>query len=227
MMPKLPPTPIDVASILQKIAGYKGLPFPGAYVPWLAGPGAGVDNGGDYQSPKRNKERNIYSIKGTNIGKEDEARQKLSSKGTAIYKIGEKGTYYFMPVTFLVNEKEYDIDCAMVSIVSKKTLITTSLVGRKGSVKELINIDDYQISIVGAVIGYDNIWPEGKLDDINELYNLNQAVELRCALTDVFLSAGDKVVITDLNIPQMPQTEHVQVIELKCITDRPQELIIE
>lgn len=212
MTPKLPPTPIDVASILQKIAGYKGLPFPGAFIPWLAGPGAGVDKGENYQSTEYD---------------EAEPRYELSSKGTAIYKIGEKGTYYFMPVTFLANEKEYDIDCAMVSIVSKKTMITTSLVGRKGSVKELINIDDYQISIVGAVIGYDNIWPEGKLDDINELYNLNQAVELRCALTDVFLSAGDKVVITDLSIPQMPQTEHVQVIELKCITDRPQELIIE
>lgn len=77
MTPKLPPTPIDVASILQKIAGYKGLPFPGVFVPWLGGSGASVDKGGDYK---------------------DGTRQKLSSKGTAIYKIGEKGTYYFMPV---------------------------------------------------------------------------------------------------------------------------------
>lgn len=200
---------IDVVNILQKIVGYKGLPFPGTWIPSLAGPGAGIDTGGEY-----NVENGpTYSL--------------YSNKGTAIYKQDLQGRIYFMPVTFLADGKEYEMDCAAVSITGKKSIIETPLVGRKGSVKELISIDDYQISIIGAIIGFDTVWPEEKLDAINELYNINKAIELRCALTDVFLSTQDKVVITDINIPQMPQTEHVQIIELKCVTDREFELIIE
>lgn len=201
---------VDVADLLQKIVGYKGLPFPGAWIPWLAGKGAGIDNGGDYESIDTAEPENEYS-----------------SKGTALYKRDMQGNYYFMPVTFIAAGKEYDIDCALVSITGKKNIVETPLVGRKGSVKELISLEDYQISITGAVIGYDNLWPEQKLDEINELYAINEAVELRCALTAVFLAAGDKVVITSLSIPAMPQVEHVQVIELQCVTDQALELIME
>lgn len=203
---------IDMLDLLQKTVGYKGLPFPGVWIPSLAGPGAGIDTGGDYEIAE-------YET--------FEPQNEYSNKGTALYKRDWQGNYYFMPVTFLSNGKEYEIDCAMVSITGKKNIIETPLVGRKGSVKELVSIDDYLISIYGIVVGYDMAWPEEKLDEINELYNINQAVELRCALTDVFLSAEDKVVITDLSIPQIPNTEHAQVVEIKCVTDRAFELIME
>ena len=195
----------DIVDVLENIVGYKGLPYPGVWFPRKSGGGyIGED---------------FALIDG-------EAPLKThSNKGTAIYKKDLLGNYYFMPVTFIHKGMEYEIDCALVNITGKKNIIETALVGRKGTIKELISIQDYQISITGAVIG-DGEWSEDGLDKINELYNINEAIELRCALTDVFLTEGDKVVITDLSIPQMQGVEYVQVVEIKCVSDRALELII-
>ncbi|MEG0499905.1 MAG: DUF6046 domain-containing protein, partial [Rikenellaceae bacterium] len=40
----------------------------------------------------------------------------------------------------------YEIPNAIISCTGKKTIVETPMVGRKGAVKELINVDDYEIS---------------------------------------------------------------------------------
>lgn len=196
----------DVLQILESIVGYKGLPFPGVWFPKK-----GRD---DYQGEDFEPEETAEPLK------------TQSNKGTTLYKKDALGNYYFMPVTFIHQGKEYEIPCALISFTGRKNIIETPLVGRQGSVKELISMEDYQISITGIVFGENQVWPEEQLDAINELYNINEAIELKCALTDVFLSENDKVVIQELNLPQTGQTEHVQVVEIKCVTDRAFELIM-
>lgn len=196
----------DVLQILESIVGYKGLPFPGVWFP--------------------KKGRDDYQGEDFELEETAEPLKTQSNKGTTLYKKDALGNYYFMPVTFIHQGKEYEIPCALISITGRKNIIETSLVGRQGSVKELISLEDYQISITGAVFGENQVWPEEQLDAINELYNINEAIELKCALTDVFLSENDKVVIQELNLPQAGQTEHVQVVEIKCVTDRAFELIM-
>lgn len=196
----------DVLQILESIVGYKGLPFPGVWFPKK-----GRD---DYQGEDFEPEETSEPLK------------TQSNKGTTLYKKDAQGNYYFMPVTFIHQGKEYEIPCALISFTDRKNIIETPLVGRQGSVKELISLEDYQISITGVVFGENQVWPEEQLDAINELYNINEAIELKCALTDVFLSENDKVVIQELNLPPTGQTEHVQVVEIKCVTDRAFELIM-
>lgn len=196
----------DVLQILESIVGYKGLPFPGVWFP--------------------KKGRDDYQGEDFELEETAEPLKTQSNKGTTLYKKDALGNYYFMPVTFIHQGKEYEIPCALISITGRKNIIETPLVGRQGSVKELISLEDYQISITGAVFGENQVWPEEQLDAINELYNINEAIELKCALTDVFLSENDKVVIQELNLPPAGQTEHVQVVEIKCVTDRAFELIM-
>lgn len=201
---------INPIEILQSAVGYKGLPFPGA---WVQGK---FDRGG-------------YTGDDYEIEVEPEHMKEYSNKGTALYKKDLQGNYYYLPVVFIHKGTEYEIDCAMVSITGKKNIVSTQMIGRKGTVKELINEDDYQISITGIVIGENQQFPEEKLDKIKELYSINEAIELKCALTDIFLSEEnqmcDKVVITDISFPQSQQTEYTQIIEMQCITDRAFELI--
>lgn len=194
----------DVLQILESIAGYKGLPFPGVWFP--------------------KKGRDDYQGEDFELEETAEPLKTQSNKGTTLYKKDAQGNYYFMPVTFIHQGKEYEIPCALISFTGRKNIIETPLVGRQGSVKELISLEDYQISITGAVFGENQVWPEEQLDAINELYNINEAIELKCALTDVFLSENDKVVIQELNLPPAGQTEHVQIVEIKCVTDRAFEL---
>lgn len=196
----------DVLQILESIVGYKGLPFPGVWFP--------------------KKGRDDYQGEDFELEETAEPLKTQSNKGTTLYKKDAQGNYYFMPVTFIHQGKEYEIPCALISFTDRKNIIETPLVGRQGSVKELISLEDYQISITGVVFGENQVWPEEQLDAINELYNINEAIELKCALTDVFLSENDKVVIQELNLPPTGQTEHVQVVEIKCVTDRAFELIM-
>ena len=198
----------NILQLLEDVVGYKGLPFPGAWFPRQETPGSYTGN--DF-----NGIENANTPVKTN-----------SNKGTTLYKKDLQGNYYFMPVVFVHAGKEHEIDCALVSITGRKNIIETPLVGRKGSVKELINLDDYQVNITGCLLGH-GAWPEERLEEINELYNVNEAIELKCALTDIFFSETDRVVIQELNIPAMNQVEEVQVIEIKCVTDRAFELIID
>ena len=98
------------------------------------------------------------------------------------------------------------------------------MVGRKGSVKELISLDDYEISILGVALSDD--FPEAPLTELNELYNINESVILKCALTDIFLEEDDRVVIRSMDISDMKGTETVQIFKMELVTDRSFELII-
>ena len=60
-----------------------------------------------------------------------------------------------------------------------------------------------------------------------ELYNVNEAVELKSVLTDLLFDENDKVVITDMSFPETPGVEDEQEVEIECVTDKPFELTIE
>ena len=130
-----------------------------------------------------------------------------------------------MPVVLEHKGKEYEIPNSVISFTGKKNIVETAMVGRKGSVKELINIDDYEISIQGVVQSDD--FPEAELVELNELYNINESVILKCALTNVFLEEDDKVVIKGLDVSDMKGTDSFVIIKMSLITDRNFELIIE
>ena len=58
----------------------------------------------------------------------------LADNGTALRKKDLMGGYYFMPVTFSANGKNYEIDCAMVRLRLKKNVVQTPLSGQGGTV---------------------------------------------------------------------------------------------
>jgi len=202
MIPKF-----DIEKILLSYIGYKGLPYPGAFFGML--------------KSKTGKQPEYEGVT------QRKPLQEFTNKGTRLYKKDHLGRWCFMPVTFIVDGKEYEIPTAVLNITGKKTIIETPMVGRKGSVKELINIDDYKVSIAGYIQSTDGSYPEDMITEIKELFNINQSVELVSALTDLIFDDGDKVVITDIAFPSTPGVEDGQIIKIECVTDKPFELIID
>lgn len=190
----------NIKDILQSVVGYKGLPFPGAYFPEYPGKYQGDDMSlnMDYYQPK------TYSDLGSILRKKD-----------------AHGRWYFMPV--ILNGIE--IPHAVISVIGKKTIIETPMVGRKGTVKELISLDDYEINIAGVCL--DSDWPEEQIQQLRDLFNINESIPLECALTDIFLEEEDLVVIKNIDFPAMKGFETVQVFTMNLVTDRSFELIIE
>lgn len=199
----------DIPHLLESIAGYKGLPFPAALL-GRTNTKTGSASGQSYQ---------VDAAPG---------RQTYADNGALLRRYDLMGGYYFMPVSFVAEGKEYEIDCALVSIQLKKTVVETPLVGRRGTVKELINLEDLKISVTGCLISEEKgIWPEGRINDLWNLFQLNDAVSIKCALTDCFFNDEDKVVITDLSFPSPNQVEDVVPVSIQCVSDQVFELKID
>lgn len=148
----------------------------------------------------------------------------LADNGTVLRKKDLMGGYYFMPVTFSANGKSYEIDCAMVRLQLKKNVVQTPLSGQGGTVKEMVGTQDLAVSVTGCLTGERGKWPEDKVNGLRQLFAVNDSVSLKCALTDCFFDADDKVVITDMHFPQGGQVEDVVPVSIECVQDRVFEL---
>lgn len=148
-----------------------------------------------------------------------------SNLGSTLRKRDANGRWYFMPVVLVYKGKEYEMPNSLISIRGKKHIVSTPMVGRKGTIKELISMEDYEIRIQGVALDTD--WPDDQLAAIKEIYTVNESVQLKCALTDIFLDEEDMVVITSIDIPEMKGVEHAQTYSLNLETDRSFELIME
>lgn len=108
-----------------------------------------------------------------------------------------------------------------IYIFGRKNVVETSLVGstRRGTVKELIGVDDYSITIRGIAINYDDnkVYPEDQVKAIHDLYLQNESLEIQCGLTS--LLGIYRVVIKHIALPEMIGIQHAQAYELQCVSD--------
>jgi hypothetical protein len=129
------------------------------------------------------------------------------------------GGFYFLPAYFdLQNGNSYTIPFPIIRVQSQKRIVETPLTERKGAVVELINQESWKIYIKGFIVSKDGTYPEKDILQMKEVYEANAALRLRCALTDLFLTADDRVVITDLNFPEVKGVEHVKPFEMGMIS---------
>jgi len=144
------------------------------------------------------------------------------------------GREIFMPVTFkdvhIGTKKDLLLPYCWVSFQANKRIVETPLTDRRGTVNELISVDDYKISIKGFVIGYDGSYPEDDIKELETLFNRNEALTLDCPMTDIFLlsenhtQGADKVIILDLKINEAQGNQHVRGFEMSLKTDQILEL---
>lgn len=163
--------------------------------------------------------------------KKAEDRIERSELGTAYYQADDMQREHFMPVTLgdvltagsgflgLTAGTGLLLPFAVVSITPRKIIVSTPMVERKGSVHEIISIDDYSINIKGLFIGKDNNYPEKYVTMLERLFQENKSIPIKCAKTDIFLKGEDKVVIKDISLPATPGVQHVQPFEINCVSD--------
>ncbi|KAA2244569.1 hypothetical protein F0L74_00915 [Chitinophaga agrisoli] len=121
---------------------------------------------------------------------------------------------------------EVNLPNPVIKVTNKKTIVESVLVGRIGTVKELIGQEDYKINIKGIIIIENNSYPEAEITAIHELYSKNTNLTISSALTDIFLTDNNSVVITDISWPEMAGIQNVKTFEMNLVSDRAFELII-
>ena len=99
------------------------------------------------------------------------------------------------------------------------------MVERGGSVIEEIGLGPWEIEIKGFLIDGNNEFPDDQLISLYQLYVANQVtntivtVQLKCAISDIFLGANPNVVITEIEIPPKAKVIGVRDFSMKMIQD--------
>jgi hypothetical protein len=145
-----------------------------------------------------------------------------SFRGKPLYKLSDIGSWIFMPCYL----NGYELPNAFINISGQKTIVETPMTDFEGTVKEIINNQDYNIKLIFTAINNDGSYPEEWLYTVRELYKLKQILTLDCAVSDAFIQAKDNVVITSLNVAEMQGIENAQVFELNLKSDTYMELEI-
>lgn len=155
----------------------------------------------------------------------DKAKGLYTPDGAPLRKAGADGRWYFMPVWL----DDVEIPHAVVSMTGQKTIVETPLIGRQGTVKELISMQDYTISIAGVLVGDD--YPADAVKALTVLYKRAESVEIVSALTDSVLGQKDvnnphMVVLTNITWSEVGAVENMQAFRLTAKTDRPFNLYV-
>ncbi len=154
---------------------------------------------------------------GASAGQKDNAQL-----GERFWSTNLLGRPVFMPVKI----NDIELPNPVITITGSKTIVETVVPGNEGSIKELISTNDYDINVVCFALASDDLWPEQQVQQLAELFKVNAAVTLKCALADYFIQPKDNAVILGINVPST-QSENVQVIEFSLKSNRYYELILE
>jgi hypothetical protein len=179
-------------------------------------------------------------------------RKEQGAGGSPYYANDALGTEYYMPVTLTYPDmssrqetppgvtatnnnsfsvhKKWNLPYPIISIESKKTIVETALTERRGTVKELIAIKDYEITIKGFLIAPTHEFPEQDVTTLRTIYEQNTAISIQCPLTDIFLlrpdrSGSDQVVISELKFHAIIGIKNIRPYELKMLSDEPFNLL--
>lgn len=202
----------DPVGFLLDVVSHKGAYYPGMHIEWM-----------------RRNGRNGYPDTTLTYDKMPVAPviRTETAGGTPIRKKDVFGRWYFMPVWVRSSLGELEFPCAVISVAGKKRIVETSLVGRRGTVNELVSVDSYEVEISAALIGENDNYPEGLVKQMRDLYELNESVELVSALTDLVFEKDDRIIFKSIDFPAVGAVENVQVVKMTAQTDAAVELILE
>lgn len=138
------------------------------------------------------------------------------------------GREFYMPVVLQYVDgqetKTISLPNPVVSFQSRKRVVETPLTHRDGTVKELISIEGYQITVRGYLIGAKDEFPEADLTALVDLHRQKASVEIQNVITDILLKKNDKkaeVVIMELRVPERRGVKGVREYELLLVNDEP------
>lgn len=168
-----------------------------------------------FAMPTTSNEQAAISYSGLNVA------DRLQAKVQSVL-----GTPIFEQITLKDGAKEYTMpDWPLIDIAFTKNIIKTPLKGFNGSVKEFINIDDYQIQIRGILINYANDeYPYDMLAELQNMCTINKELQVTSPVLN--LLDVHNLVITDVRYPEVEGYNHIQPFVLQALSDEPVELII-
>lgn len=201
---------VDLKKIFKETWGYVGLPFPEIVLNGIL---------------MKNKTQDFEEFRFNLLEK-----KQTNKLGVPYYSQNSLDREIYMPIWLSESDKsatEYLLPNTVMSISSKKEIVTTKLVNRDGSFKEEISMDDWEIDVKGVLVSSGSNFPEEEYAKLNEWYKKRTKFNILNARTAFCLADNEKVVITSLRFSEMRGFENVQPYELKLTSDIEFSLYVE
>lgn len=133
------------------------------------------------------------------------------------------GTPVYEIIQFRDGSEVYKLPyTALIDVTQKKKITKTSITGVNGSVKEFIQLEDFDITIRGFIIGR-NQYPADAVRELQKWWLKNRELEvISPVLNGVF--GIYHIVIEEADFPRVEGKPGVQPFRLSCVSDIPIEL---
>ncbi len=138
------------------------------------------------------------------------------------------GTLVFSDLLLLDpnSDTQLYIDTVLFQVTMSKNIVTTSIQGRNGTVKEYISDGDYSISMKGGLVNsLGDVYPVESVRILIELMQLPTSLNVTCPFLQLFNIY--QVVINSYDVPQHEGGGNTQLFTLECLSDEPIELIVD
>lgn len=134
------------------------------------------------------------------------------------------GGKYFTTLTLGYMGKEFTLpNEPLVNLGLSKTILETPTVGkfRKGTVKEYINTEDYQLTIRGVCVNRDapDEYPSEQVRVLNEMFAINEALDV---VSNPFLELFDigNLVLKNIDFEEMAGQQALQKYTIRAVSDQ-------
>ena len=120
------------------------------------------------------------------------------------------------PIFQPVKIKSRNLPNAVITISTQKKIISTPVTGKSGSIKELVNSEDYKITIKGVIVNQINEYPTDEVEKLHDLFLKEEALEIEneiCELLDI-----TNVVIVSFSLPNTGKT-NVAAYQFSLLSD--------
>lgn len=134
------------------------------------------------------------------------------------------GGKYFTTLKLGYKRKEFALpNEPLISLSLTKTIVETATVGkyRKGTVKEYINTEDYQLTIRGVCVDPDapDEYPSEQVGLLNEILAINDALDI---VSNPFLELFEigRIVIKGIDFDEMVGQQGLQKYTIRATSDQ-------
>jgi hypothetical protein len=118
------------------------------------------------------------------------------------------------------------LETVLIDVAMRKNIVTTTVQGRPGTVKEYVSDGDYEVRIRGIIVEHGvNAYPFDQVRDLHEVLRRSEAIPVVADYLRFFDIYN--LVVTSYNFAQSEGFQNIQTFELSCISDNPEELIEE
>lgn len=117
-----------------------------------------------------------------------------------------------------------NMSTVLIEVSQTKNIVTTSVQGRNGTIKEYISDGDYLISLRGILVSEtSDAYPVNQVQEFIDLMKVQSDLPIVSPFLQLFEIYN--IVITDYRLPQVVGYQNQQPFEINCISDEPIELI--